>query len=140
MYSWSESEFTSMCDTLRLHNARHWDYEAGMSSLSRIVIIILLALFASSTIVLSAASNSMSLKMALSNADTTDMKSCEGCGSGEVSGMANCDIDCTISFPANLLEGEFRSFRSAGSMDQPGWIFPAGRIGRLDPQPPRFFI
>ncbi len=108
--------------------------------MSRMLMILLLALFASGTIVFSAASTSMSLKMALSNADTTDMNSCDDCGTGEASGMANCDTECTVSFSANVLEGEFRSFRSAGSTDQTGWTFPAGRIGRLDPQPPRFFI
>ncbi len=109
---------------------------------SRILAIVLFALFAAGLVVNSAATASMSLKMALGGIGAADMVDCRNCGpvdDGEDE-LMTCDIDCTISFAAHLGQGSSYSPRIAEAGLSPKTSHLTGRIGQPDPYPPRTLI
>lgn len=109
---------------------------------SRMFTIVLLALFAAGMVMNSAATASMSLKMALGDIGAVEMADCQDCGAVEdgEDNLLTCDIDCTISFAAHLGQGDSYSPRVAELGTPPNTNDLTGRLSQPDPYPPRLLI
>lgn len=111
----------------------------AMKSRARIMIFVLLAAFALSTVSHAASTTAMSVKMAVGEA--TNMADCKGCGSNEGDDTSStCDVACVTPLVATMnADKQLLSPSRRHSSDGRDYGF-IGRTGPPDPHPPRSFI
>ncbi|MEQ9190961.1 MAG: hypothetical protein RLQ25_10730 [Alphaproteobacteria bacterium] len=112
---------------------------ASMRRFARIFAFALIAMFAAGTVVHAASATVMSVKVALSDGDVTDMAGCAGCrpsGNDEASNIL-CDAICISPFSGTLnAERNFQRLVAASPSTFGEYKF-VGRIESPDPYPPR---
>lgn len=100
------------------------------------LVLALLAVVAASSVVHAASATSMPVTMALADHALSDEADCEGCdGDSDVDVV--CDIACTASFLAGLVEDRAAAPRPAASHAALRAGTLRGRTGAPDPHPPR---
>lgn len=126
-------------NTYGVDKGRPVGYLLGMSRLARILVVALLAAFATSSVVHVASATTISVKLALADGGAMDMADCEGCGSGDTGG-APCDMVCIAPFVANVSAETAPAFPLSATAVT--WVSRdfAGRTGPPDPYPPRTLI
>lgn len=115
-----------------------------MSKLGSLIVIMLLAVFAASSIVHAVSANAMSLDMAMSEDGTMSMTDCQDCpedGNGDPDGAA-CKLVCTTPPIASLnATGSFVHAVPVLRHKRPiGMTIPHGLRAPPEPFPPRTFI
>lgn len=103
------------------------------------LVLALLAVVAASSVIHAASATSMPVTMAHADHAPAEPVDCDGCDAGEDSDIV-CDIACTASFLASLVED--RSVANAPAVTHIAWraAMLRGRTGAPDPHPPRRLI
>ena len=110
----------------------------GMKRSTRILALILLAVFAAGMVANAADATAMALKMAFT--DSGAMGDCERCGSddGDKKSAASCDIVCVSPFSGTLNPEQAVHRRTAVTLSVFGLYDFVFRTEPPDPYPPRF--
>ena len=115
-----------------------------MQKFAHILAIMLLALFAASSVVHAVRANSMALDMAEATGDADVLPDCQVCEAdgANKSNAGSCDLDCTTPGIATLdvAPGPLFAEFPARQNHLPGMSLPSGRRGAPDPLPPRALI
>lgn len=108
-----------------------------------LITIVLLAVFAASTVVHAVSANAMALDMATSADGAMSMPDCQGCPEGGDSDTtASCDLICTAPVFAMVKGAAAAQFAIAIPMREwpLGMTLPRGLQAPPDPFPPRTLI
>lgn len=106
IYLWTKGNDRKLkhCGILPVDRPTSFNYRYTMTKLARNFVILLIAIFAASTVVHSAAAARADIAMAMPSVETATVgQSCPKCGHDSVM-AASCDLACTMSFSAILID------------------------------------